>query len=58
MNKCLLLSLTLLLLAFAGGLSATRADTDPTAGRNLPPKCDPEEKDCDCPPTESSVDNE
>ena len=48
---------TLLLLAFAGGLSATRADTDPTAGRNLPPKCDPEEKDCDCPSETSSVDN-
>ena len=42
---------------FAGFVHATRADTDPTAGRNLPPKCDPEEKDCDCPPTESSVDN-
>ena len=47
---------TLLLLAFAGNLHAD--DLDPNAKRNPPPSCDPKKQDCDCPPTESSVDNE
>ena len=46
---------TLLLLAFAGNLHAD--DLDPNAKRNPPPSCDPKKQDCDCPPTESSVDN-
>ena len=55
MNKCLLLSLTPLLLAFAGNLHAD--DLDPNAKRNPPPSCDPETGCTDCPPTESSVEN-
>ena len=42
---------------FAGFVHATEG-LDPDADRNLPPSCDPKKQDCDCPPTESSVDNE
>ncbi|NLE42932.1 MAG: hypothetical protein GX615_14050, partial [Lentisphaerae bacterium] len=53
--SCSLPLATLLLLAFAGNLHAD--DLDPNALRNPPSDCDPEKQDCDCPPTESSVDN-
>ena len=53
--SCSLPLATLLLLAFAGNLHAD--DLDPNAKRNPPPKCDPEEKDCDCPSETSSAEN-